>query len=128
MTERWRELIGDPGEVEEVLWVPLTTLASPSVRGEVTIRFGHESRDFPALRIDNRIVWGLTHRILTEFIEVGDRVKVTVRFRGREMAHQELGRDLLVRVEEDLKDYGTVEQYPKMEGRTMVMVLAPKPV
>ena len=62
--------IPDPGEVEEVLWIPLGILASPAVRGEVTIRFGDESRDFPALRIDNRIVWGLTHRILTEFLEV----------------------------------------------------------
>ncbi len=62
--------VPDPGEVEEVLWVPLTTLASPTVRGEVTIRFGPESRDFPALRIENRIVWGLTHRILTEFLKV----------------------------------------------------------
>ena len=51
---------------------------------------------------------------------------MTLRFRGREMAHQELGRELLVRVEEDLKEYGTVEQYPKMEGRQMVMVISPK--
>ena len=65
-------------------------------------------------------------RNLTRFLENGDRVKVTLRFRGREMAHQELGRELLVRVEEDLKEYGTVEQYPKMEGRQMVMVISPK--
>lgn len=63
---------------------------------------------------------------LIKFLENGDKTKVTLRFRGREMAHQELGRDLLVRVEEDLKDYGTVEQYPKMEGRQMVMVISPK--
>lgn len=62
--------VPDPGEVEEVLWIPLETLASPEIHGEVTIRFGSESRDFPALRIDNRIIWGLTHRILTEFLEV----------------------------------------------------------
>ena len=65
-------------------------------------------------------------RNLIKFLENGDKAKVTLRFRGREMAHQELGRDLLVRVEDDLKDYGTVEQYPKMEGRQMVMVISPK--
>jgi translation initiation factor IF-3 len=65
-------------------------------------------------------------RKLKEFLEVGDKTKVTVRFRGREMAHQELGRDLLKRVEKDLAEYGSVEQYPKMEGRQMVMVIGPK--
>ena len=65
-------------------------------------------------------------RNLIRFLEHGDKAKVTMRFRGREMAHQELGRELLDRVEEDLKDYGTVEQYPKMEGRQMVMVITPK--
>ena len=65
-------------------------------------------------------------RNLTKFLTEGDKVKVTLRFRGREMAHQELGRDLLDRVEKDLAELGTVEQYPKMEGRQMVMVLAPK--
>ena len=65
-------------------------------------------------------------RNLVKFLSEGDKVKVTLRFRGREMAHQELGRDLLKRVEEDLKELGTVEQFPKMEGRQMVMVLAPK--
>ena len=65
-------------------------------------------------------------RNLTRFLTDGDKVKVTLRFRGREMAHQELGRDLLKRVEADLEELGTVEQYPKMEGRQMVMVLAPK--
>jgi len=63
---------------------------------------------------------------LIKFLQNGDRTKVTLRFRGREMAHQELGRELLVRVEEDLKEYGTVEQYPKMEGRQMVMVISPR--
>lgn len=63
---------------------------------------------------------------LTKFLTEGDKVKVTLRFRGREMAHQELGRDLLKRVEGDLEELGTVEQFPKMEGRQMVMVLAPK--
>lgn len=65
-------------------------------------------------------------RNLIRFLQHGDKAKVTLRFRGREMAHQELGRELLDRVEEDLKDYGTVEQYPKMEGRQMVMVITPK--
>jgi translation initiation factor IF-3 len=65
-------------------------------------------------------------RNLTRFLEDGDRVKVTLRFRGREMAHQELGRDLLKRIETDLAEFGTVEQFPKMEGRQMVMLLAPK--
>ena len=63
---------------------------------------------------------------LTKFLTEGDKVKITLRFRGREMAHQELGRDLLKRVEGDLEELGTVEQFPKMEGRQMVMVLAPK--
>ena len=65
-------------------------------------------------------------RKLVSFLEDGDRTKVTLRFRGREMAHQELGMELLQRVKADLEDYGTVEQEPKMEGRLMVMVLAPK--
>jgi translation initiation factor IF-3 len=65
-------------------------------------------------------------RNLKRFLENGDRVKVTMRFRGREMAHQELGLQLLKRVEEDLVELGTVEQYPRVEGRQMVMVIAPK--
>ena len=65
-------------------------------------------------------------RKLVSFLEEGDRTKVTLRFRGREMAHQELGLELLQRVKGDLESYGTVEQEPKMEGRLMVMVLAPK--
>jgi len=63
---------------------------------------------------------------LIRFLEQGDKTKVTLRFRGREMAHQELGMQLLKRVEADLADYGTVEQFPKMEGRQLIMVLAPK--
>jgi len=65
-------------------------------------------------------------RNLVRFLTNGDKAKVTLRFRGREMAHQELGARLLKRVEEDLAEYGTVEQYPKMEGRQMVMIIAPK--
>ncbi len=65
-------------------------------------------------------------RNLMRFLGDGDRTKITLRFRGREMAHQELGRKLLQRVEKDLTEIGTVEQYPRMEGRQMVMVVAPK--
>ena len=65
-------------------------------------------------------------RNLIRFLSDGDKAKVTLRFRGREMAHQELGRKLLERVEADLGEHGAVEQRPKMEGRQMVMVFAPK--
>jgi translation initiation factor IF-3 len=64
-------------------------------------------------------------RNLIRFLEEGDKAKVTLRFRGREMAHQDIGYRLLKRVQTDLSDYGTVEQMPKMEGRQMAMVLAP---
>lgn len=65
-------------------------------------------------------------RNLIRFLTGGDKVKVTLRFRGREMVHQELGTKMLKRIEGDLDEYGMVEQFPKMEGRQMVMVLAPK--
>lgn len=65
-------------------------------------------------------------RNLIRFLENGDKAKITLRFRGREMAHQELGMQLLKRVEEDLVEYGTVEQHPRLEGRQMVMVINPK--
>jgi len=65
-------------------------------------------------------------RKLTEFLSNGDKTKVTLRFRGREMAHQELGAKLLARVRDDLEEFGSVEQMPQMEGRQMVMVIAPK--
>ena len=65
-------------------------------------------------------------RNLIRFLEEGDKTKITLRFRGREMAHQELGFNLLKRVEADLSAYGTVEQFPKMEGRQLIMVLSPK--
>ena len=65
-------------------------------------------------------------RKLREFLEVGDKTKVTLRFRGREMAHKVLGAQLLARVRDDLEEYGSVEQMPQMEGRQMVMVIAPK--
>lgn len=65
-------------------------------------------------------------RSLTRFLEDGDKAKVTLRFRGREMAHQDLGMKLLQRVQADLEEYGSVEQFPKMEGRQMIMVIGPK--
>ena len=64
-------------------------------------------------------------RNVTRFLESGDKVKVTLRFRGREMAHQNLGRDLLQRVAADTEGLGKVENMPKMEGRQMVMVIGP---
>ncbi|MBD3729492.1 MAG: translation initiation factor IF-3 [Sphingomonadales bacterium] len=65
-------------------------------------------------------------RSINKFIEEGDKVKVTLRFRGREMAHQELGMNLLRRVQEDVAETAKVEAYPRLEGRQMLMVLAPK--
>ena len=65
-------------------------------------------------------------RKLREFLEIGDKTKVTLRFRGREMAHQELGAQLLARVRDDLDEYGVVEKLPQLEGRQMIMVLAPR--
>ena len=65
-------------------------------------------------------------RSLVKFLENGDKTKITLRFRGREMAHRELGAKLLKRVEEDLSELATVEQFPKLEGRQMVMVMAPR--
>ncbi|WP_442475982.1 translation initiation factor IF-3 [Roseivivax jejudonensis] len=62
---------------------------------------------------------------VVKFLEKGDKVKVTLRFRGREMAHQNLGRNLLERVAEDVKEIGKVENMPKMEGRQMVMMIGP---
>ena len=66
-------------------------------------------------------------RNVFKFLEKGDKVKVTLRFRGREMAHTNLGRELLERVAEDVKDIGKVESMPKMEGRQMVMMIGPIP-
>ena len=65
-------------------------------------------------------------RNLIRFLEAGDKAKVTLRFRGREMAHQELGMEMLKRIETDLAEMTVVEQHPKMEGRQLTMVLAPK--
>lgn len=65
-------------------------------------------------------------RAMRKFLDEGDKVKVTMRFRGREMAHQDLGLAVLHRVRDDLEELGKIEQFPKMEGRQMVMVLAPR--
>jgi translation initiation factor IF-3 len=65
-------------------------------------------------------------RSVKKFIDDGDKVKMTLRFRGREMAHQELGMDVLKRVQEDVAEIAKVEAYPRLEGRQMLMVLAPK--
>ncbi|MDP2805928.1 MAG: translation initiation factor IF-3 [Gallionellaceae bacterium] len=65
-------------------------------------------------------------RNLIKFLAEGDKTKITLRFRGREIAHQQIGMQLLERVKQDLLEHGVVEQFPKMEGRQMVMVLSPK--
>ncbi len=65
-------------------------------------------------------------RKLHKFLEAGDRAKVTVRFRGREMAHMDLGRELLKRVEDDLSDIAVVEQHPQSQGRQMTMLMVPR--
>lgn len=65
-------------------------------------------------------------RNLVRFLENGDKAKVTLRYRGREMAHQEIGMELLKRIEADLAELGSVEQFPKMEGRQLTMVISPK--
>ena len=71
--------------------------------------------------------YGVKMRNVIKFLEKGDKVKVTLRFRGREMAHQNLGRELLERVAEDIKDLGKVENMPKMEGRQMTVMVGPLP-
>jgi len=65
-------------------------------------------------------------RNLIRFLEEGDKAKITLRFRGREMTHQEIGLEVLARIEKDLTELGVVEQRPKMEGKQMVMVISPK--
>lgn len=82
---------------------------------EIKFRPGTEEADYQ-VKLKN----------LIKFLETGDKTKVTLRFRGREMAHRDLGLKLLQRVEKDLEELGTVEQFPKLEGRQMVMVLAPR--
>ncbi|MGE5548235.1 MAG: translation initiation factor IF-3 [Solirubrobacterales bacterium] len=70
--------------------------------------------------------YGVKMRAMKKFLEEGDKVKVTLRFRGRELAHQDLGMKVLERVRGELEELGKVEQHPKMEGRQMVMVIAPR--
>ena len=82
---------------------------------EVKIRPGIEKHDYEVKMRNAR-----------RFLENGDKVKVTMRFRGREMAHQNIGRDLLQRMQEELADIGKVEMYPRLEGRQIMMVLAPE--
>jgi len=82
---------------------------------EIKFRPGTDEGDY-AIKVRN----------LIRFLGEGDKTKITLRFRGREMAHQELGVALLKRVEADLAPYGAVEQWPRMEGRQMIMVIAPK--
>lgn len=82
---------------------------------EVKFRPGTEEADFQ-----------VKMRNVRRFLEDGDKVKITLRFRGREMAHQELGAAMLKRVEEEIAELITVEQYPRIEGRQMVMMMAPK--
>ncbi len=82
---------------------------------EVKFRPGTEEGDYQ-VKLKN----------LVRFLSQGDKTKVTLRFRGREMAHQELGAELLARVQKDLAELGTVEQFPQMEGRQMVMIIAPR--
>ena len=65
-------------------------------------------------------------RSLMKFLSEGDKTKITVRFKGRELTHRELGMDLLKRIETDLEEHAIVEQFPKLEGRQMVMVMGPK--
>lgn len=82
---------------------------------EIKIRPGIDTHDYE-----------VKMKAIKRFLEDGDKVKVTLRFRGREMAHQELGRQLLERVQEDTSDAAKVESMPKLEGRQMIMVIAPR--
>ena len=82
---------------------------------EIKLRPGIDDNDY-----------GVKMRAMRKFLEEGDKVKVTLRFRGREMAHQDLGMKVLDRVRVDMDELAKVEQFPKMEGRQMVMVMAPR--
>ncbi|NOZ42271.1 MAG: translation initiation factor IF-3 [Alphaproteobacteria bacterium] len=82
---------------------------------EIKLRPGIEKHDYD-----------VKMRSVDRFLDGGDKVKITLRFRGREMAHQELGMDILFRVQEDFRDKAKIEQAPKMEGRQIIMILSPK--
>jgi translation initiation factor IF-3 len=81
---------------------------------EIKFRTGTDTHDYE-----------VKMRSVTKFLENGDKVKITLRFRGREMAHQELGRELLERVATDIDGFGKIENIPKMEGRQMTMMIGP---
>ena len=82
---------------------------------EIKLRTGTEEGDYQ-----------VKLRSLIKFLNEGDKTKITVRFKGRELTHRELGMDLLKRIETDLEEVAAVEQFPKLEGRQMVMVMGPK--
>jgi len=82
---------------------------------EIKLRPGIEKHDYD-----------VKMRSVDRFLDGGDKVKVTLRFRGREMAHQELGLEILTRVQEDFREKAKIEQAPKMEGRQIIMILSPK--
>jgi translation initiation factor IF-3 len=82
---------------------------------EIKLRPGTEEADYQ-----------VKLKALVRFLEEGDKAKITLRFRGREVAHQELGMKVLQRMEVDLSEFGVVEQHPKMEGRMMSMLIGPK--
>ena len=82
---------------------------------EIKLRPGIDEHDYEVKR-----------RSMVKFVEEGDNVKVTMRFRGRELAHQEIGMNVLMRVRDDLDEIAKIEQHPKMEGRQMIMVLTPR--
>ena len=82
---------------------------------EIKLRPGTEEADYQ-----------VKLKALSRFLEEGDKAKITLRFRGREVAHQQLGMKMLQRIEVDLSELGTVEQHPKMEGRMMSMLIGPK--
>jgi len=82
---------------------------------EIKIRPGTEEADYQ-----------VKMRNIIRFLEKGDKAKITVRFRGREMSHPELGMQLLERIKADLAEFGVIEQYPKFEGRQIIMILGPK--
>jgi translation initiation factor IF-3 len=82
---------------------------------EIKLRPGIDEHDYEVKR-----------RSMIKFVEEGDKVKVTMRFRGRELAHQDIGMNVLMRVRDDLEEIAKIEQHPKMEGRQMIMVLTPR--
>lgn len=82
---------------------------------EIKLRPGIDEHDYEVKR-----------RSMVKFVEEGDKVKVTMRFRGRELAHQDIGMNVLMRVRDDLDEIAKIEQHPKMEGRQMIMVLTPR--